>query len=138
MKMIYLACPYTCRNNPNTSEARYKIATIVAGSLMKDYVVFSPLTHSHPVSELGLAPHFDWDFWQRQDFAMIRKADEFWVLTIPGWQKSVGVQDELKLATELGKPINYCGLEFIQQRDEFEPGLFDRVVKLLATIGSLD
>lgn len=104
--MIYLACPYS-HENVDVIRRRYELVTKVAGWLMMPdyplgrYVVFSPITHSHPIAEMSNIPQFDWEFWQYQDFEMIRRCDELWVLGIPGWRESTGVTDELKLAKEL-------------------------------------
>ena len=105
--MIYLACPYT-HADVEVSRKRYELVTKVAGWLMRPdcrlgrYVVISPITHSHPISELSEIPQFDWDFWQYQDFELISRCDEFWVLRIPGWHKSTGVKDETKFVHDRG------------------------------------
>jgi hypothetical protein len=109
--MIYLACPYTHKKDPEISKLRYELATKVAGWLMTPdcplgrYVVISPLTHSHPISELSDIPHFDWDFWRYQDFELIRRCDQFWILKLRGWRQSTGVTDETKLTEDLKMPI---------------------------------
>jgi hypothetical protein len=110
--MIYLASPYT-HKDPDVAQRRYELVTKVAGWLMRPdchlgrYVVFSPITHSHPVAELDAGPYFDWAFWKYQDFELIRRCDEFWILRIPGWRESTGVTDELEFATNLGMNIEY-------------------------------
>ena len=72
-------------------------------------VVFSPIVHSHPLVEYGLPP--DWDFWQRCDREHLQHCDEVFVLMLDGWRDSAGVQAEVRLAEELGKPVSYLDPE---------------------------
>jgi hypothetical protein len=53
----------------------------------------------------------DWKFWSQQDRRLLEACDELWVLTLDGWQQSVGIQAEIAIARELGKPIRYVSPE---------------------------
>ena len=53
----------------------------------------------------------DWAFWQNFDRTYLDRCDEAIVLMIEGWQRSVGVQAEIVLARELGKPVRFLGVE---------------------------
>jgi hypothetical protein len=37
----------------------------------------------------------------------LARCDEVVVLTLAGWRESVGVQTEIRIAAELGKPVQY-------------------------------
>ena len=103
--MIYLASPYS---HPVAAvrEARFKAACRAAARLMQDgEVVFSPIAHSHPIAAFGLP--VDWLFWERFDGGQLVHADEIAVLMLDGWRESRGVQAEIRLATDLGKPVRY-------------------------------
>lgn len=101
--MIYLASPYSDAD-PAVEQARFDAVCRAAAVLMRrGLLIFSPIAHSHPIARFGLPT--DWSFWQRYDSAMLTKCDELWVLTLPGWDRSVGVQAEVRLANELGKPV---------------------------------
>ena len=68
-EIIYLAIPYTW----NAMES-FDVVNKVAGDLMKrGYIVFSPISHSHPISQhLGQNIQFDYDFWINQDLPILR------------------------------------------------------------------
>jgi hypothetical protein len=47
----------------------------------------------------------NWEFWEAQDRRLLQACDELWVLTLDGWQRSIGVRAEIKIAEALGKPV---------------------------------
>jgi hypothetical protein len=113
MKNIYLAIPYS-----GMEESSYRQATVACANIMKkqrDINVFSPITHSHPLTAFGLKG--DWDFWRERDFEYINLAEEVWVL-IPdeGFNSvldSVGVQEEISYAKNQGKNVKFVKKELI-------------------------
>jgi nucleoside 2-deoxyribosyltransferase len=103
--MIYLASPYS-HPDPAIREERFRAACRAAAALLRSgRAVFSPIAHSHPLVEHGLPT--DWEFWQHCNVEHLQRCDEVMVLTLDGWQASVGVQAEIKIATELGRPVSY-------------------------------
>ncbi len=104
MRTIYLASPYS-HPDPHVREQRFRDVCRVAGKwLSEGYLVFSPIAHSHVIALMSELPG-DFAFWVPWDKHQIKAADEFWVLQLPGWESSVGVQAEIVYALELGKPI---------------------------------
>lgn len=106
---IYLAIPYTF--NPFLS---HQIANKVAAQLMKEgHVVFSPISHSHHISDhLPDLVRTDSDWWMTQDLPFVEWADEVHVVQIgiDGGKligKSRGVQAEMAHACKHSKPIKY-------------------------------
>jgi nucleoside 2-deoxyribosyltransferase len=104
---IYLAIPYTY--NPERS---FKIANKICADLMsKGHVVFSPISHSHPVADyLPNELRTDSNWWMGQDLPFVEWADEVHVICIGEYgcnliEDSKGVQMELAHAKEKGKPI---------------------------------
>ena len=75
-------------------------------------VIFSPIAHSHSVAEFCDLPG-TWEFWGKIDKVMLRGAKELWVLTLPGWDTSTGVQAETKWAQKYGLKIRY-----VEYRDD--------------------
>lgn len=69
------------------------------------HVVFSPISHSHPISRYTNADACTSDFWLKQDLPFLAVCDELWVLTLPGWDKSSGIKREMEDADRLGIPI---------------------------------
>jgi hypothetical protein len=76
-----------------------------AGLLRAGHAVFSPIVHGHPLVGHGLP--VDWTFWGRVDREHLARCDEVVVLMLDGWRESVGVQEEIRVAQELGKPVRY-------------------------------
>lgn len=102
--ILYLSSPYS---HPNASvrQNRFDAACRVAGRLMEEgYIVFSPIAHSHPIGQI-MGKALDHEFWMRQCIALLRKSDEFAILTIDGWEMSKGIQQELEMAKLLHIPV---------------------------------
>ena len=74
--------------------------------MLEGNVVFSPISHTHPIALAVELPR-DWEFWKAQDISFLKWCDELHVLKQDGWEESVGVQAEIRLASEMHKPIVY-------------------------------
>ena len=104
--MIYLASPYT-HPDPFIQEERYLAAMRKVAEYLKAGVwVYSPIVHCH---ELAKVVRFGSDFnsWKQYNFHMILLAQEVVVLTLPGWEDSVGVTAEIQFAKDSDIPVNY-------------------------------
>lgn len=102
--MIYLASPYS---DPDSAvmEQRFDAVCRKAGELMQaGHVIYSPIVHCHPIAVRVDLPR-EWTFWERFDREMLRNAREVWILKLPGWETSRGVQAERAIANELGIPV---------------------------------
>ena len=67
--------------------------------------VFSPIAHSHGIAAFGLPG--DWRYWEKYDRWFLARCDVLVVLLLDGWNQSVGIEDEIRIAVELGKSIEY-------------------------------
>jgi len=105
--LIYLACPYS--GTPEEMEERTrKVTRETAALMLYGYKIFSPITHSHYVAKYLPEKYWqDHDFWLEQDMAVLKHCGALFVYCLPGWQKSYGVNMEIKRANELGIPIRY-------------------------------
>ena len=102
---VYVACPYS-HPAEGTREARALAATGYAAHLMQQGdVVFSPLSHSHPIALFGIGG--DWATWRDLDEALLAWCDEVHVLCLPGWEASEGVRHEVAQAEALGKAVRW-------------------------------
>jgi hypothetical protein len=102
--MIYLASPYS-HPDPAVVEQRFQQVCLASSVLMaRGLFVFSPIAHTHPIAMAGKLPT-GWDYWQRYDRRMIEACEQFYVLTIDGWQESKGVQAEIGIARELERTV---------------------------------
>jgi hypothetical protein len=107
--MIYLASPYS-HPDPAAREERFHAACRAAAALLRaGHAVFSPIARSHALARHGLPA--DWTFWQRYDRDLLARCDAVVVLTLDGWETSVGVREEIRIARELGKPVRYLAPE---------------------------
>ena len=103
--MIYLACPYN--GDSEIRKLRFKQVNEVAGKLMAERkYVFSPISHTHPIAEETSLP-LGWDYWEQYDRKFIEMCDEMYVLKLDGWEDSIGVSAEIKIAKELDMKITY-------------------------------
>jgi hypothetical protein len=115
-KRIYLASPYSARLKNGTPDEvtmyqRFLQVCHVAGQIMEHdhHVVFCPIAHSVPIADT-MDNHLDADFWLGQDEPFLNWADEMWVLMLPGWETSKGIEREIHMAQVMGKPILYLSL----------------------------
>jgi Domain of unknown function (DUF1937) len=110
--MLYLATPYS-HPDPAIREGRFHAACRATAALMSaGDVVFCPIAHSHPLVDHGLPT--GWAYWEHVDREFLQRCDELLVLTLPGWEESVGVAAEIQIANELGKPVGYLAPEAIE------------------------
>src|SRR5262249_8272524 len=115
--IIYLACPYS-HPEPQVRERRFHYATCAAARLVDEgHMVFSPITHSHPIANIGRGPT-SFQFWRDFDFALLRACSELVILCLEGWQESVGVQAEAAEAIRLKMPTRQMYWEVDMGRED--------------------
>ena len=104
--LIYLATPYS-HEDATVREMRFKEVNKCAASLMGSGMhIFSPISHTHPIAVEGDLLK-GWEFWEKYDRKMLASCDGVIVLQQDGWKESTGVQAEIKIAEELGIPVEY-------------------------------
>ena len=105
MKRLYLACPYS-HWNPVIQLLRWLWVSWAAYRLMlRGYAVFSPISHSVPISWFQSKKDNCHNFWIQQDFEYLDAYHIVMVLALPGWDKSTGVDYEITRAKAIGLPI---------------------------------
>lgn len=105
-ELVYLAVPYS-HPYPEVREERFRAVNRVAAKLMEQGLhIFSPISHSHPISIEGNLPT-NWEYWEAYDRAFLNASNKLIVLMLDGWDKSVGVAGEIAIAKELGIEIEY-------------------------------
>ena len=107
MKKIYLCAPYS---HPELHVRLWRVNQVnrkAAELMMQGNLVFSPLSHSHPISNYCTVDPCDHDFWLRQDLWILDICDEMHILCLWGWNKSKGIGIEIKHAESKGITIVY-------------------------------
>jgi len=111
--MIYLASPYS-DPDPLMRKTRFLLAReFVAKQFPKH--IYSPIVHYHELATYYDLPT-DFETWKTLNFDMIRRADAFWILDIPGWYESKGVTAE-------GDFARMCGFDLQLTSGNEWPGL---------------
>lgn len=111
--MIYLASPYS-HPDSLTMRTRFLLAEQVTAQLLRERMfVYSPIVHCHELAQKFSLPT-SFEFWKAYNFDMLRRADDFFILRIPGWEESKGVTAELEFA-------KLCGINrgFVTEDGEF-------------------
>lgn len=102
MSFIYVASPYS-HPEESVRQARYEaVSAFTAMYIERGFVVYSPIVHNHLLARRLPALGLSFSDWSRHNFGILAKASELWVLTIPGYESSLGVQSEVALAEQLG------------------------------------
>ena len=113
----YLASPYS-HPDPEIRERRFKeICKIASVLIMGGNVLFCPISMSHPIQEYGHTKS-TWEFWEAIDTKFLELSDELLVITMDGWEESIGVQAEIKIARDLGLPIRYLDPKTLEEPHE--------------------
>lgn len=95
----YLASPYSSHNKAEMTARFFAVEAATAWMLKSKIWTYSPIVHCHEIAGRYQIPT-DFEYWTAYNFAMMRGADAFAILTIDGWQASAGVAGELAYATE--------------------------------------
>ena len=107
--MIYLASPYT--GPDDVMEQRYALTCkACAGLVKKGFLIYSPIVHWHSIAVAHKLPRSH-EFWRTLDYDMIRLSSGVIVLTIDGWQTSIGLSEDLSAANMYHKSVTYKSLE---------------------------
>ena len=106
MMRVYLACPYS-HKNPFIQIFRWLWVSWASYQLMKrGYAVFSPISHSVPISWFQSKKDNCHDFWLKQDDVWLGMCWRMFILGLNGWKHSTGIQYEIKRAKYLGISIS--------------------------------
>lgn len=109
-KLVYLAAPYSDPDY-DVRMLRYYAATYIASELMRrGELIYSPITHGHAIAtdarKIACRPMLPtgWGFWGPHCCAMLRACEVMLVLTLPGYEQSEGIENELSFARDHGIP----------------------------------
>ena len=104
---IYLALPYS-----GFEEESFEVANKIAAKLMAEgHIVFSPISHTHPIALAGDLPK-GWSYWKKFDESFIEWCDQLFIIVMKNdgmkrIKNSQGVNGEMILAEGASKSITY-------------------------------
>lgn len=107
-RLVYFASPLTHDDGAVRLERALAVAR-ACGWLMiniRDLFFLSPIAYAHLIASECTLP-FEWSFWSEIDECLLSRCDEIWVLCIPGFKNSTGVNAERKIAERLGLPCRF-------------------------------
>ncbi|KKN79808.1 hypothetical protein LCGC14_0336630 [marine sediment metagenome] len=111
---IYLASPYS---HPDAAvrQGRYEAVFAATRRLMAGgNLVFSPIVYSYQFALLDRPEAWDsgQEFGMGMQFSfrelMLLACRELWIYTLPGWQESMGVSAEKRIAFDTAIPLRYA------------------------------
>lgn len=103
--IAYLAIPYS-HIDKEISRLRFEIANAITALLMKKgEIIFSPISHTHPMVTYGLPS--DWEYWKNQDVAFLDVCGKMYIVMLEGWDVSSGVTAESNHMKQRGIEITY-------------------------------
>lgn len=113
--MIYIGAPYS-HQDPTVRSLRHQLVNDYASRLIKQgRIVFSPLSHSHVIAfYLTEEECLDHELWMKQDLFFLEKSKEMHVLKLPGWERSKGLQREIKQADVWNISVKYINPEDLE------------------------
>lgn len=104
MTFYYLATPYS-KYDGGLEEAFAEACLQTALLVQAKVPVFSPIAHTHPIAmRAGMNP-LDHTIWLPCDRPMMDAAYGIIVCMMAGWADSYGVQHEIDVFRDAGKPI---------------------------------
>lgn len=106
-KLVFISSPYS---NPdeNIKEENYKKVAKYATFLCKSGITaISPIVYGHELLKNDKSMSSDWSFWKDFCLSLMKKSDEIHVYKIDGWEKSVGVTEEIEFAKKQNINIVY-------------------------------
>ena len=109
-KLVYLASPHSSGGSVTAEKIEVRTAATARIAIMlldAGVNLYSPIMMGVGLQSRGYTRDRDW--WMHRDKKFLRKCDCLVVLTLDGWEKSPGVQDEIELSLVAGKKIFLIG-----------------------------
>lgn len=117
--MIYVASPYWDKDQRIINERMEVVYSIVAKLMQGGVHAVTPML-MHEVVLRHELPN-DFVFWGEYSFNLLKRCDAIHVIMIDGWDKSRGVEEEIRFAHELNIPVVFIdrhGVTITKEYDE--------------------
>ena len=118
--MIYLAAPFYDPDPDIRFERFESIIRCHAKIISEGYFCFAPVAHGYPASVQPEYNSVTEKYWLRLDLKCAVICRVLLVITLPGWEDSIGIKEETVYFSEKSKPIFY-----ISKKELLKNGLPD-------------
>jgi hypothetical protein len=109
--MIFISSPFSSPL-PAVQQARYeRVMEFTSIMLGSGYQVFSPIVYCVPMAQRFNLPG-DAAHWAKFNIEFLRQSEAMFLLQLPGWDQSKGVQMEMRLAKTLFIPVIHFNEDF--------------------------
>ena len=123
--MIYIASPYTSLIE-GAEEIRYlQVREFTDRMIALGFVAFSPIAYCHPIAK-RIGHQTDHKTWLRFNMSILRRSEAMYLLCLPGWEESKGVQVELNVCRMLDIPVAKYGPDFALLSEEWKGHLVEQ------------
>ena len=109
LTLNYLAAPYSHPDKAVVEKRMETLCKVDALLMQRGIYTVSPLLKHFIVQHANLPT--DWNYWKDYSDALLCAVDQVIVVMMEGWQESVGVTAEIKMATDLGIPVVYVNVQ---------------------------
>ena len=110
--MIFLAMPYR-HSDTEVVERRVRAGRRAAASLIDSgRSVVSPVVSFHETIQQEDAVPKDFEYWETMIEEMIVLSERVYVIMMPGYEDSEGVEREIELARKYKRPVSYKSVEY--------------------------
>lgn len=109
--LIFLASPYT-HPDPAVRYERYAKAKKFVIERIREHRenIYSPIVYTHPLVQAG-AGDGGFKYWKNFNRTMLVASTELWILTLDGWEESLGIRYEITIAIQLKIPKSKIGAD---------------------------
>jgi hypothetical protein len=116
MELVYISNPYTHKDASVMNLRAARVAQLTAKLQVqhKDtHTLLSVIVHGHEIANTkdGEALPHTWDYWEKHDYNILKRCDEMWVMCMPGWDRSVGVNAEIDFCREHNISVKFYTVE---------------------------
>jgi len=109
LMLSYLAAPYSHQDKLVVEERIEKLCKVDAKLMKAGIFTVSPLLKHFIVHHADLPT--DYKFWKDYSDTLLCAVDQVIVVKMTGWEDSIGVTAEIRMATDLGIPVVYVDEE---------------------------
>ena len=105
LTLSYLAAPYSHPDKSVVEKRMETLCKVDALLMQRGIYTVSPLLKHFIVHYTDLPT--DWNYWKGYSDTVMCAVDRVIIVMMDGWEESVGVQAEIKMANHLGIKVEY-------------------------------